>query len=98
MVQQALDNIVEHAEASQVSIRIEAIEDRLHFSVIDNGTGFDAVQRKSAEETGSFGLRSMEARITSQGGEFSIQPGPNGGTKVSGWLPLLLAQSVISQE
>ena len=98
VVQQALDNIVEHAEASQVSIRIEAIEDRLHFSVVDNGTGFDAALRKSAEETGSFGLRSMEARITSQGGEFNIQPGPNGGTKVSGWLPLLLAQVVISQE
>ena len=94
VVQQALDNIVEHTEASQVSIRIEPVEERLHFSVTDNGSGFSPSQRKAAEETGSFGLRSMEARITAQGGEFSIQPGAVSGTKVSGWLPMQLATTI----
>lgn len=92
VVQQALDNIVEHANASHVSIRIEPIDERLHFSIIDDGTGFSMSERKVAEESGSFGLRSMEARITSQGGEFSIQhrQPADAGTKVSGWLPMTL--------
>lgn len=92
VVQQALDNIVEHAGASQVEIRIEAAEDadHLHFSITDNGSGFSTDQRKAAEASGSFGLKSMEARITSQGGEFSIGPAPTTGTRVSGWLPMLL--------
>lgn len=94
VVQQALDNIAEHASASHVAIRIEPLEDRIHFSVTDDGVGFSPAQRKVAEETGSFGLRSMEARITSQGGEFSIQPGTGAGTKVSGWLPMLLTANV----
>ncbi len=91
VVQQALDNIAEHAEARNVAIRIEPVEERLHFSVTDDGQGFTKAQRAAAEESGSFGLRSMEARITSQGGEFSIQPGAEAGTRVSGWLPMLLS-------
>jgi signal transduction histidine kinase len=91
VVQQALDNIAAHAGASHVSIRIEPIQERLHFSITDDGQGFSAAQRATAEESGSFGLKSMEARITSQGGEFIIQPGPQAGTDVSGWLPMLLS-------
>jgi signal transduction histidine kinase len=91
VVQQALDNIAAHANASHVSIRIEPIQERLHFSITDDGQGFGATQRAAAEEGGSFGLKSMEARITSQGGEFTIQPGTQAGTDVSGWLPMLLS-------
>ena len=75
VVQQALDNIAAHARASHVSIRIEPIQERLHFSITDDGQGFSAAQR------------------TSQGGEFTIQPGPQAGTSVSGWLPMRLSAS-----
>jgi len=91
VVQQALDNIAAHANAGRVAIRIEPVDERLRFSITDDGQGFSAAQRAAAEEGGSFGLKSMEARITSQGGEFTIQPGPQSGTDVSGWLPMLLA-------
>jgi hypothetical protein len=40
----------------------------------------------------------MEARITSQGGEFSIQPGIPTGTQVSGWLPMLMLVNPIPEE
>jgi len=89
VVQQALDNIAEHANASHVTIKIGPLQERMHFSITDDGTGFGTAQRLAAEEGGSFGLKSMEARITSQGGEFNIQAGTNAGTKVSGWLPML---------
>jgi signal transduction histidine kinase len=91
VVQQALDNIAAHAGASNVTISIEPVQERLHFSITDDGTGFSKAQRAAAEESGSFGLKSMEARITSQGGEFTIQAGAESGTRVNGWLPMLLS-------
>jgi signal transduction histidine kinase len=87
VVQQALDNIAAHANARHVSISIGPAQDRMHFAIGDDGDGFSEAQRTKAEEGGSFGLKSMQARINSQGGEFTIQAGTKSGTKVSGWLP-----------
>jgi signal transduction histidine kinase len=89
VVQQALDNIAAHAHATHVTVSIGPAQERMAFSISDNGVGFSTAQRVQAEERGSFGLKSMSARITSQGGEFHIQPGAQGGTNVSGWLPML---------
>ncbi|MBI5715536.1 MAG: sensor histidine kinase, partial [Chloroflexi bacterium] len=61
---------------------------RLNFAVTDNGVGSTEESRAQKISQGSFGLASMQARITSLGGEFKIQSSPNGGTTVSGWLPI----------
>src|SRR6185369_9752511 len=66
VVQQALDNIAAHANASHVRISIDLIQDRMQFVVSDDGVGFSAAQRAEAEDGGSFGLKSMQARINSQ--------------------------------
>ena len=89
VVQQALDNIAAHAHAGRVIIDIGPAHERIQFAITDDGSGFDATRRAGAEESGSFGLKSMEARITSQGGEFSIRTRPGAGTTVAGWLPML---------
>ena len=94
VVQQALDNIAEHANAQHVAIHIGPMQERIDFSISDDGQGFSPSQRVAAEAGGSFGLKSMEARITSQGGEFTIQPGAAAGTQVSGWLPMLMQVTV----
>jgi signal transduction histidine kinase len=92
VVQQALDNVAAHASASRVSIKLTQNDGCIQFEIADNGQGFSELQRAQAEQRGSFGLKSMEARITSLGGEFTIASDATG-TKVSGWLPIVFPVS-----
>jgi two-component system NarL family sensor kinase len=88
VTQQALDNIAAHAEASQVHLKFEHYDGRLHFEISDDGRGSSEEQRAQASEQGSFGLTSMQARIAARGGGFSIDSTPGQGTRISGWLPI----------
>ena len=88
VVQQALDNIAAHAQANHVDMQITVESSRVRFAVADDGHGFSAEDRSRAEERGSFGLKSMSARITSLQGEFFIEGSSPVGTRVSGWLPV----------
>ena len=88
VVQQALDNVAEHAQARRVTVTVTPQNGRLYFAIADDGAGSTDLQRALAEERGSFGLKSMRARITALGGEFEVQSTPGAGTQVSGWLPL----------
>lgn len=88
LLQQALDNIAEHAQASKVRIVFEARGDRLAMTIEDNGRGFTEARRSAARVAGSFGLQSMQARALSLGGELHIESTPGSGTRVMGWVPL----------
>ena len=91
VVQQALDNAVAHAQATQITVILRADASRIYFSIADNGRGSSEAERCRAAERGSFGLKSMQARITSQGGEFALDSEVGEGTTVHGWLPAVLA-------
>ncbi len=87
VVQQALDNCASHSAATEVKIVVNLAPDRLNFCIQDNGLGFSPEERLAAADRGSFGLKSMEARITARGGRFTIQSEPGVGTEIVGWLP-----------
>jgi signal transduction histidine kinase len=88
VVQQALDNVAEHAGAAQVRIALEDAGRRATLLVEDDGCGFSEARRVTARAAGSFGLISMQARLLGLGGELRIDSAPGGGTRVNGWLPL----------
>ncbi len=88
VVQQALDNVAAHANATQVNISLQLQNSRLLFLIADNGRGATDAERRQAETSGSFGLISMRARITALGGEFNFDSAPETGTQISGWLPV----------
>jgi signal transduction histidine kinase len=89
VIQQSLDNVDVHAHgASQVDVTVRCAERQVQFSITDDGRGFAEAERAQAEATGHFGLRSMQARIHSLGGELTVTTGQNRGVTVSGWLPL----------
>ena len=58
--QEALINIMEHAEAKNVSISIEEIGNDICLSIVDDGKGFD-----NKEQCKTFGLTTMQKRIAS---------------------------------
>ncbi|MCI0579201.1 MAG: ATP-binding protein, partial [Chloroflexi bacterium] len=87
VIQQALDNIAEHAAASQVDISLGVVEGTITFQITDNGRGSSIEERSRAQATGSFGLKSMSARIQNLRGEFLFESSPGKGTTITGWLP-----------
>jgi signal transduction histidine kinase len=91
IIQQALDNTVAHAYATQVTITLAKKGDRLMFVIGDDGCGSSEAELAQARERGSYGLQSMNSRITAVGGEFLFTSASGAGTVISGWLPLATA-------
>lgn len=84
LAQEALHNVVKHARASKVVVRIIQHEDEIALEVQDNGRGFDP----AAPYPGHLGLRSMLERITKSGGTLSIESAPGQGSCIRVRIPL----------
>ena len=87
VIQQALDNTVAHAEATVAAVTLAREAGRVAFSVRDDGRGSSAEERRAAQAAGSFGLKSMAARLELCGGELAFVSAPGAGTMVGGWVP-----------
>ncbi len=86
--QEALANIVRHAGASRVALRMMPVNGNIRLTVEDNGKGFDPVRLLDGPEVpAGIGLRSMRDQVRRLLGEFEIDSGP-GGTRLSVSLPL----------
>lgn len=88
--QQASDNAVAHAQATEISIMLQPSMDHdgVEFAIADNGRGF--VPRPSGEllEKGHHGLHIIEARALQHGGRVAVESTPGKGTVVKGFLPV----------
>jgi signal transduction histidine kinase len=87
LMQEALQNVSAHAQASWAEVIIAFSPQTLKLSVIDDGQGFDleAVQRNMI---GHFGLLGMKERAQSLGGCLNIQTQPQQGTRVELMVPI----------
>jgi signal transduction histidine kinase len=81
---EALTNIVRHANATQVWLRISVHAENLLVEVADNGQGFDLSERQA----GSDGIANMGVRLKSLGGQCEITSDTTTGTKVCFRAPL----------
>jgi signal transduction histidine kinase len=78
IAQESLNNIVNHAEATEVSITLDYNQNGVVLDVRDNGRGFDP----STTPSGHFGLSIMAERIEKIGGTFFINSKPGDGTQI----------------
>jgi PAS domain S-box-containing protein len=86
IAQQALSNIVRHAQASQAQVRLVKNENGLVLTIRDDGIGFDLNKRSPRAAT--LGLVSMNERAHAAGGVVEIDSAPSKGTEVRLTLPL----------
>jgi signal transduction histidine kinase len=84
VVQEGLTNVLRHASATSVQVRLDRSPERLAVTVEDDGRGAD---RLTVPDEG-MGLRGMRERVRALGGEFSAGPRPAGGFAVRAELPL----------
>jgi two-component system, NarL family, sensor histidine kinase UhpB len=84
VAQEALWNVIRHAEASSVQVALSLTDDRLLLSIRDDGRGLGA----GADQTERNGLRGMRERAMLVGGTFAIASQPGEGTEVKLEVPL----------
>lgn len=90
IIQEALTNVVRHAQATSVSIILQQRENSLHLLIQDDGVGFDTQAAKVQASYGtSLGLLGMEERALLVGGQLTITSVPGNGTEIYLQLPIL---------
>ncbi len=82
IAQEALHNIVQHANAQNVRITVTQERDRLLLSVQDDGQGFNPTQERG------MGLIGMEERVSALGGRLVVESTSGEGTLLRVALPL----------
>lgn len=83
---EALNNVVKHAQASEVTLRFVSSPQRLVIEVCDNGLG--NCPKVKPDGASGRGLRNMRSRLESVGGNLSVESPPLRGTRIRFELPL----------
>jgi signal transduction histidine kinase len=88
IVQEALTNIVKHSGAGNASVIVRREEEKIVFSIEDDGKGFDTtrVADQGPSERG-LGLAGMEERVSMLGGSLALRSEPGKGTRISFSIP-----------
>jgi two-component system sensor histidine kinase UhpB len=85
VIQESLTNIIRHAQASEVTIRlnIDKTADRLELNIEDNGLGCNLMDISTG-----FGLQGMAERVKLLGGLFELKSAPNKGMLITALIPI----------
>jgi PAS domain S-box-containing protein len=92
VVQEALNNVGKHAEATLVEVTIEKPADVLVLIIEDNGKGFLPEEKPNAER--GIGLLGMRERATLIAGTFAIESVPGSGTALYFRVPVSVIEEV----
>ena len=89
IARELLNNVVSHAQAKHVTVKVKAEDERLVLEVEDDGVGFEVVSvraEKAAE--GHLGLIGIEERVRQSNGSLDVTSKPGKGTKAIAWLAI----------
>ena len=84
VAQESLQNVMKHAEASTVVVRVLGTSNGVGICIHDDGKGFEG----QGSPAHGLGLLSMEERVRLAEGTFCIRTRPGNGTEVHAWVPL----------
>ena len=87
LAQEAVTNVIRHAQAKRAVISLGRVADGLELSVEDDGRGFDP---EGAPRNGrrGWGLAGMRERVALLGGTLSVTSRPGCGTRVAATMPV----------
>jgi signal transduction histidine kinase len=85
IVREALSNIARHSRATTAEVTVQQSGERGILSVRDNGIGIDSPHMRAAE---SIGIRGIEERARTLGGELTIDSTPHEGTRIRVSFPM----------
>jgi len=83
IAQEALNNAIQHADASEIAVRLTQYPDRLRLTVADDGRGISgSTESGRFVAQGHFGLAGMRERAAMIGGKLDVQTAVDYGTVV----------------
>lgn len=90
--QEALTNVIRHAEATKVEVSLYTEENKLILKVVDNGKGMGP-GAPAVSGSGLFGMRERAKRL---GGDLTVTSAEHKGTVIQAWVPLPPASKIRS--
>src|SRR5690606_33713571 len=84
VIQEAVTNVVKHAEATRLSIQMFRDEEGITATIEDNGKGFDPTQKELSE---GVGMKNIFSRINLLGGHLEVDSAPGRGTFILVQIP-----------
>lgn len=88
IIQEAVNNALKHAEASQIGVQLKETNTALYVSIADDGRGFDVDKvTNNYGQRGSLGLVNIKERAELIGGDQVIRSIPGRGTRVRIFIP-----------
>jgi signal transduction histidine kinase len=81
VAKEALNNVMKHAHAKEVRLRVRQMGKQMEIEITDNGRGFEPDKTQSGRK-GS-GLQNMRARMEGLGGQFRVESTPGNGTRLT---------------
>ncbi|MEQ7922163.1 sensor histidine kinase [Xanthomonas sp. WHRI 1810A] len=98
ITQEAVTNMLRHANASNLIVRLQRRLEGLTLSIVDDGSGFTPADNPAKH--GQRGMAGMSERATLLGGTFSVQSAPGHGTHLQAlfpWAPRALGRADLSK-
>ncbi|RWZ55216.1 sensor histidine kinase [Halobacillus fulvus] len=86
VVQEALSNILRHANATKVNLKVAETKEEVLLHIADDGSGFDPEEKK--ENKTSYGLKTMKERCEEVGGNFVLRSRKGEGTYIEIRVPV----------
>lgn len=83
IVGEAVSNALRHADATDIAVSVQCLDDRVMVAISDNGAGFD-----TSKEHHGLGLGNMARRVATAGGVYGLESRKGEGTKVRVELPV----------
>ena len=80
IVQESINNVLKHAEAKKIDIKLSLKTDVVELVIKDDGKGMDI---SLVDQTNHFGLLGMRERVEGLRGKFSVKSKANAGTAIS---------------
>jgi signal transduction histidine kinase/ligand-binding sensor domain-containing protein len=84
VVKEAMNNVVKHSQATEVTLTLKVVANTLEIRIADNGRGFlpDAIAQSKRH-----GVPNMRARVEQLGGKFEVSSEPGKGTAIRVLIP-----------
>ena len=79
IVQEAVSNAIQHADATTIAVSLDCSDEQLRMKVVDDGRGLG----REALPAGHYGLIGMRERASQIGADFRVESAPGQGTVVS---------------
>ena len=78
---EAIRNVQHHADAKNVTIRLESTAETVRLQVVDDGVGFSAARRAERQAEGHVGLSLLASVAARSGGTLQVESDPGAGTR-----------------